>query len=158
MRKRSSYKPKGVRLDTMAWVKSGLLPVSKVDHAGITLKIKNHDALTNITQGRGTRDDIDIVIAAMNVTEALALIGKGKDWHAEIRAAQDAILTMARRGLAKDNKFLFNGPEMQAVNLAMEIHDAQLDACTVDELQKAITLSKHIIRTGRARVINEVAA
>ena len=155
MRKRSSYKPKGVRLDTMAWVKSGLLPVSKVEHAGITLKIKNHDALTNITQGRGTRDDIDIVVAAMNVTEALALIGKGKDWHSEIRAAQDAILTMARRGLAKDNKFLFNGPEMQAVNLAMDIHDAQLDACTVAELERALNLVEQEIRHKRARIIKQ---
>jgi len=158
MRKRSSYKPKGVRLDVMAWVKSGLLPVNQVDHAGVTLKIKNHDALTNITKGVGTRDDIDIVIAAMNVTEALALLGKGKDWHTEIRAAQDAILTMARRGLAKDNRFLFTGSEMQAVNLAMDVHDAQLDACTVAELEKALNLVAQEIKAKRARIIREETA
>mgnify|MGYP006291048975 CR=1 FL=1 len=55
MRKRSKYKPKGVMLDTMAWVMSGMKPINEVDSAGLTLKIKNHDALTNITQGRGTR-------------------------------------------------------------------------------------------------------
>lgn len=155
MRKRSKYKPKGVRLDVMAWVKSGLLPINQVDHAGVTLKIKNHAALASITQGVGTRDDIDIVIAAMNVTEALAIKGKGKDWHAEIRAAQDAILTMARRGLANGGRFLFTGPEMQAVNLAMDVHDAQLDECTVAELEKALNMVEQEIRHKRARIIKQ---
>lgn len=157
MRKRSKYKPKPIRLDNMAWVQSGMMPIREVDHAGIMLKIKNHDALTNITQGRGTRDDIDIVIAAMNVTEALAMLGKGKDWHPEIRAAQDAILTMAKRGLKHGDKFLFTGVEMQAVNLGMDVHDAQLDSCTVGELEKALNLVAHEIKCKRARMIKEEA-
>lgn len=155
---RKKYKPKGVRLDVMAWVKSGMLPINKVNHAGVTLKIKNHAALASITQGTGTRDDIDVVIAAMNITEALALLGKGKDWHPEIRAAQDAILQMGKRGLAKGDKFLFTGPEMQAVNLAMDVHDAQLDECTVAELEKALALVEREIRLKRARMIKEEAA
>lgn len=155
---RKKYRPKGVRLDCMAWIKSGMLPVSKVEHAGIMLKIKNHAALANITQGKGTRDDIDIVIAAMNVTEALALLGKGKDWHSEIRAAQEAILTMGKRGLAKGDRFLFTGHEMQAVNLAMDVHDAQLDECTVAELEKALQMVDREIRHKRARMIKEEAA
>lgn len=155
---RKKYKPKGVRLDVMAWVKSGMLPINKVNHAGVTLKIKNHAALASITQGTGTRDDIDVVIAAMNITEALALLGKGKDWHQEIRAAQDAILQMGKRGLAKGDKFLFTGPEMQAVNLAMDVHDAQLDECTVAELEKALALVEREIRLKRARMIKEEAA
>lgn len=74
---RKKYKPKPIRLDTMHWVLSGMKSVSSVPHGGITLKIKNHDALTNITQGRGTRHDIDVVIAAMNIAEALALARTG---------------------------------------------------------------------------------
>ena len=152
---RKKYKPKGVRLDVMAWVKSGMLPINKVDHAGVTLKIKNHAALASITQGTGTRDDIDVVIAAMNITEALALLGKGKDWHTEIREAQDAILTMAKRGLSNGDRFLFTGPEMQAVNLAMDVHDAQLDECTVAELEKALNLVAQEIKHKRARMIKQ---
>ena len=154
---RKKYKPKGVRLDVMAWVKSGMLPINKVDHAGITLKIKNHAALASITHGTGTRDDIDIVIAAMNVTEALAMLGKGNDWRTEIRDAQEAILQMGKRGLAKGDRFLFTGPEMHAVNLAMDVHDAQLDECTVAELEKALQLVEREIRAKRARVIKEEA-
>jgi len=155
MRKKSKYKPKGVRLDTMAWVMSGMKHVSEVAHAGIALKIKNHDALTNITQGRGTRDDIDLVIAAMNVAEAMAMMGHGSDWRPEINAAQEAIYNMGKRGLKNDNKFLFTGPEMQAVNLGMDVHDAQLDDCTVKQLEDALKIVDREIRYKRAKMIRE---
>lgn len=159
MRKRSKYKPKGVRLDVMAWVKSGMLPVSQVQDAAINLKIKNHAALAAITQGKAVRDDLDVLIAAMNVTEALARNNIGKDWATEIRAAQDAVVSMARRGLERGDRFLFTGPELTAVNLAMEVHDAQLDACTVAELEKALHLVEQEIKHKRARAIaHEVAA
>lgn len=152
---RKKYKPKGVRLDNMAWVMSGMKPVSQVQHAGLALKIKNHDALANITQGRGKRDDIDIVIAAMNVAEALAMLGLGSDWRAEINAAQEAIYHMGKRGLKHGDKFLFTGPEMQAVNLGMDVHDAQLDECTVKQLEEALLIVDREIRLKRARMIKE---
>lgn len=152
---RKKYKPKGVRLDTMAWVLSGMKPVAQVQHAGLALKIKNHDALANITQGRGKRDDIDIVIAAMNVAEALGMLGLGSDWRPEINAAQEAIYQMGKRGLKNGDKFLFTGPEMQAVNLGMDIHDAQLDECTVKQLEQALAIVEREIRLKRARMIKE---
>lgn len=155
---RKKYKPKGVRLDCMAWVMSGMKPVSQVQHAGLALKIKNHDALTNITQGRGKRDDIDIVIAAMNVAEALAMLGLGSDWRKEVNAAQEAIFSMGKRGLKNNDKFLFTGPEMQAVNLGMDVHDAQLDECTVKQLEEALLIVDREIRYKRAKMIKEEVA
>lgn len=152
---RKKYKPKGVRLDTMAWVLSGMKPVAQVQHAGLALKIKNHDALANITQGRGKRDDVDIVIAAMNVAEALGMLGLGTDWRQEINAAQEAVYQMGKRGLKHGDKFLFTGPEMQAVNLGMDVHDAQLDECTVKQLEEALQIVEREIRLKRARMIRE---
>jgi hypothetical protein len=154
MRKKSKYKPRPILRDCMAFIKTGFAPVRDQAET-MTLVMKNHAALEEITKGRGTKSHIDTVIVAMNMTEALAMIRDdlGADWRDEINAAQDALFTMAQRGLAK-GKFLFTGPELQAINLAMEIHDAQLDACSVDELQQAITLSKRIIRAGKARVID----
>ena len=152
---RKKYKPKGVRLDCMSCVLSGMKPVSQVQHAGLALKIKNHDALANITQGRGKRDDVDLVIAAMNVAEGLAMLGLGADWRKEINAAQEAIYQMGKRGLKHDDKFLFTGPEMQAVNLGMDVHDAQLDECTVKQLEEALAIVEREIRLKRARMIKE---
>lgn len=154
MRKRSKYRPKGVRIDAVNWVVSGLQPLRSVKDEHIALLTKNHGAMADLAKGNGTRDHIDIIIAALNMTEALYRVraGLGKDWAAEIRAGQDALLTMTRRGVER-NRFLFTGPEMQAVNLALEIHDAQLDQCTVAELEAAIELVKREIQNKRARAI-----
>jgi hypothetical protein len=151
MRKKSKYRPKGVRVDAVNWVLSGLKPV--VAHSEIfNLRTKNHSALASILNGAGTRDDVDALIAAMNMTEALSLIRYelGFDWKQEINAAQDALFHMARRGLAK-NRFLFTGPEMQALKLAMEIHDAQIEQCTIQDFEKALALVAQTVRANKAR-------
>ena len=152
MRKRSKYKPKGVRLDALNWVLSGLKPVSQVGDALVILKAKNHSALTEVVQGRGNRDQIDVLIAALNMCEAYAIHGKGKDWLPEINEAQNAIYEMASRGLETE-KFLFRGPEMQAVNLAMDVHDVQLEESTVKQLEDMTEFVTKQIILKRARPI-----
>ena len=44
------------------------------------------------------------------------------------------------------------------MNLAMDIHDAQLDSCTVAELERALHLVEQEIRHKRARIIKEQTA
>jgi hypothetical protein len=151
MRKRSKYRPRGLIADTMLYVSSGFKKVGAIS-AGTTLKIKNHAALESMRCGTGTRDDIDVLIGAFNITEALAMMRIGDDWKDEIRAAQDALLAVGRRG-AETGKFILRGPELTTFNLAMEIHDAQLDACTVAELEKSIDIVESIVRAKQARLI-----
>ncbi len=158
MKKRSKYRPRRVILDPVSWVISGIKPVSSTSEA-VGLKIKNHQALLEITQGNGNRDSVDILIAAMNMSEALYIINAdlGKQYATEIKAAQDAIFHMARRGVEK-GKFLFTGLEMQAMNTGMEVHDAQLDTCTIAELETAIKFVYEAIKHRRARTIVEATA
>ena len=151
MRKRSRYRPKGVLLGPLTHVLTGLNRVGSIT-AGTTLKIKNHDALNTVRQGEAGRDDIDILIGALNMAEALARMEIGDDWKDEIRAAQDALLSVGRRG-AETGKFILRGPELIALNLGMEIHDAQLDACTISELEKAMDIVNNDIRNHKARPI-----
>jgi hypothetical protein len=154
MKKRSKYRPRGLIMDTMLFVSSGLKKVGSIS-AGTTLKIKNHTALESVRCGEGTREDVDTLITAFNITEALAMMRIGEDWKDEIRAAQDALLAMGRRGV-ETGKFILRGPELTTFNLAMEIHDAQLDACTVSELEKAIDIVISIVRSKGARLINHL--
>jgi hypothetical protein len=152
MRKRSSYRPKRIIQDMVSHVIGGFRPVREVGHS-TTLKIRNHAAMNSMVHGTGTRDDIDELIAAMNVCEALAITtGLGDEYRSEIKAAQDAIFSMGRRGLDK-GRFLFTGLEIQAMNLGMEIHDAQLDVCTVEQLEKALDFVARELRARRAREI-----
>ena len=133
--------------------KVGTLPV-----AGVDLKLKNRGALDSILMGNGTRDHVDVLIAAVNICEALIRIRDdlGVDWAKEIRAAQDAIYTMGRRGVEKD-RFAFTGPEMTAVKLVMDLHDAQLDDCTVREMETALDIVHEEIRLKKCRPIVETA-
>ena len=151
MRKKSNYKPRAVIADVMSYVKSGLLPLASIGDEAVKLKLRNHDALNKLRLGEGTHNDADIVLTAMNVAEALARDVKlGVDWLAEIDAAQEAVASLCERGLST-GRYVFRGPELVAINLAMDVHDAQLDACTVHDMERAINYTKAVIRAGGAR-------
>jgi hypothetical protein len=157
MRKRSKYRPRQVLTDPVGWVMSGLKPLASIKDEHLLLVSKNHSAMGELTHGRGNRDHIDVLIAALNMTEGLYRVraNLGKAWASEIRAGQDALLEMTRRGVARADRFVFTGPEMAAVNVALEIHDEQLNQCTVAELEAAIQIAKREIHLKRARLIEE---
>jgi hypothetical protein len=124
------------------------------EHA-IGLKIKNHQAMHDMAAGDANRDTVDVLIAAMNMAEALATVNPDKlggHLEAEIRAAQDALHAMGKRSFTK-GVFRFTGPELTAMNTGMEIHDQQLDTCTIAELDEALQLVYKIIRSKKARAI-----
>lgn len=154
MRKRSKYKPKGVRLDVMSWIKSGMLKANAVGGGSIITqtRIKNHIAIEALRKGEATKDDMDAMISAFNVTEALAIQGMGAEYKTEIRAGQDALYNIGARAKEK-GRFVLTGPELTAINTTMEIHDAQLDVCTVAELEKALDYVWEQIRQRKVRRI-----
>jgi len=158
MRKKSKYKPKGVRLDAVNWVLSGMRKVGTLPTAGVGLKLKNHEALDSIMKGEGTKEHVDVLIHAVNMAEALIRIRDdlGADWATEIKAAQDAIYTMGKRGVEK-GRFAFTGPEMTAVRVVMDVHDAQLDDCSVKEMEQALYIVSEEIRLKKCRAIMEPA-
>lgn len=151
---RKKYKPKGVIVDTMTWVRAGLKKVDQIG-AGTTLKIRNYDAMNNLRMGLATRRDIDGIVDAMNVAEALCRRGVGGDWLDEINDAQDKLLTLARRGVANGFRFIVRGEELIALNLAMEVHDAQLATVTVKQLETAINDVLETQRQKKMRYIVE---
>ena len=154
MRKRSKYKPRQIIPDTMTWVRAGMKKVDEIS-AGTTLKIRNHDAMNNLRMGTAARRDIDALIDALNITEALANRGIGEDWKPEIRAAQDAIVDLERRGVANSYSFIARGPEIVALNLVMEVHDAQLETVTVKQLETAMADVMESLRLRKMRPIVE---
>lgn len=158
MRKRSSYRPKGVRLDNLSWIKAGFQRVGTLPKAGVGLKIKNHIALDAVMHGEGTRDSIDELIACFNMAEAIYRVNPklGLDYAQEIKAAQDAIYALGKRFLST-GKIVFTGPEMMTVRTAMDVHDVQLDEITVKEMERAIDLVNCVILNKQARAITESA-
>lgn len=154
MRKKSKYKPKGVRLDAINWVLSGLKPFKSVEYSTF-VRIRNHDAMDKLRKGEAGKDDIDILIGAFNMCEGFMRLRPdlGRDWASEIRAGQDALLAVARRGV-ESNRFILKAEELVAMNLVMEIHDAQLDNTTVNDMEKAMDIVNQDHIHKKARAIN----
>lgn len=155
MRKRSRYRPKGVIMDTVAHVITGLQPLSAIGDELVKLRIMNHDALASIAQGRATRQDIDTIIAALNIAEALIMQSVGDAYRDQLRQGQQALANLAKRGIERDERFVCTGPELTAINWAMELHDAQLEVITVRQLETAIRKVANIVRSGGATRIKE---
>ena len=152
---RRKYKPKGVRLDAIQWVINGFRNISETGDAVLHLKIKNHESLECLRKGEATRMDIDAIISAFNMAEALARMQIGDDYAAEIKAGQDALLAVAKRGVSRDDRFVLRAEELTAIMLVAEIHDAQLEITTIGELEKAMDIVTKEIRMRKARPVLE---
>jgi hypothetical protein len=154
-RKRSKYRPKPVRTDTMAFVKSGMKKFNDISVA-VDLRISNHHALEELRLGRATLDDLEALVQAFNMAEGFLRMDAafGRDWATEVQAAQDALRAVVNRGL-ESNRFVCRAEEWVVMTLAMDIHDVQLDQATVKDLEGAIDVITEDLRTKRARSIKE---
>ena len=150
MRKRSTYRPRHQLQDPLAWVINGFKPLTiSAGNEVLLLRIKNHAALTAACEGLATFNDIDILVSAMNIAEALEKLGVSVGWANEIREGHDALYNACKR-----DKFLFTGTEVEAMSTAMEILDAQIEKCTIGQLDEAVRIVKEIIRLKKARTMS----
>lgn len=156
MRKRSKYRPKGVIVDTMSWVKSGMKPIAETGDAITVLRLRNHGAMAALTKGQATRQDLDILISCMNITEAYWRMGFGYEYKEVVNAGLAALRSVGKRGL-ESGKFILKADEMAALNEAMELHDAQLEASTVKQMEQALDIVTQEIKHKRATPIKETA-
>jgi hypothetical protein len=118
----------------------------------VELKIKNHMALANLTKGVATRQDIDMLIQAINMVEALYRMGFGREYASEVRAGLDALHAVGVRG-AESGRFILKSEEMNALNETMELHDAQLEVITLKDMENAIKLVNEELRQKKMRPI-----
>lgn len=156
MRKKSKYRPKGVVLNTLAYVMESMTPVEKHGSFLIDLKIKNHAAMAALTQGRAAKADIDMLIAMVNMVEALYRMGFGKEYADTVQEGLNAVREVARRG-AQTGKFILKSTEMNAINTVMELHDAQMDVITVKDMEKAFQIVDNEWRQKKMKPILERA-
>lgn len=130
------YRPKGIIINPIEYVVSGLKPAS--EEAQTRLKLGYHWAMLRLTRGEGTKEDWWEVANAMNVAIVLAEHGYG---DAEvIEDVKEAMLALHRVKLRyrETGRLLFRGEELTAVNLGLDIHDAQMETATVRDIELAI--------------------
>lgn len=153
---KKKYKPKKNLIDPVTWVLAGIKPFKDVP-SSVDIRIRNHDAMDTLRRGEATRADIDVLIGAFNMVEAYTKLRPelGADWFKEIGEGQNALLMVARRGVAS-GRFILKASELVAMNLLMEIHDTQLDQTTVRDMELAMDIVDKEFRARRMRAVQEV--
>ena len=152
MRKRSKYRPKPVLQNPLGYVIESMTPVSQHESFLIDVKIKTHMALMNMTQGKAVREDVDMLIEAVNVVEALYRMGFGTDYGDVMRNGLEALHGVGVRG-AKSGRFILRSEEMKALNTLIELHDAQLEVITLKDMERAYKLVLEEFRQKKMRPI-----
>jgi len=153
MRKRSKYKPNGVRLDAMNWVVTGMTKVSAKESEYVTMHLKNMSALDSLAKGTANKKEIDIVIGVINVAEALCELGVGSEYHQLVLDASSALYDVCKRSFEINDRFICRGSELSAIKTGYEVHDAQMETTTIGMLDKALDVIDKTIRAQKAKVI-----
>ena len=154
MRKRSKYRPKRVLLNPVGFVMEGLSPVRAHTSFMVDLKIKNHAAMDLLTKGKAEHSDIDTLISMVNMTEAFARLGFGDAYSDVVLAGLQALRHVGKRG-AVSGSFVLKAHEMNALNSVMELHDAQMDVVTLNDMDRAIALVREEYRLRKMTPIVE---
>jgi hypothetical protein len=144
MKKRSKYRPRRVLLDTMAFVRESMTPVALHDNYLLDLKIANSMAMASLMKGAATKRDMDVLVAMSNIVEALYELGFGRQYQDVATEGRYAILSIVYRAVER-LRFVPTGEDVKRLNTLMELHDAQMDAITIADMERAISLAKRRI-------------
>ena len=117
------------------------------------MRIVAHDAMDMLRKGEATRGHLQMVIEACNMTDVLARrFGLGTDWLPEIEETQACLQALAERGV-QIGRYVLKANELTALNLLMEVHDAQLDACSIRTLGEAVEYIRRRIAANDVAVL-----
>lgn len=144
MKKRSKYRPRRVLLNTMAFVQESLTPVALHDTYLLDLKIVNSMAMASLMKGTATKRDMDVLVAMSNIVEDLYELGFGRQYQDVATEGRYAILSIVYRAVER-LRFVPTGEDVKRLNTLMELHDAQMDAITIVDMERAISLAKRRI-------------
>lgn len=92
------------------------------------------DALIN---GRGTKDDWNTIVCTLNTALVLCERGFGPEHEAIMVDALDGVFRAKLRH-AKNGKWGFDGPAIQAIKAGFEVHEAQLEIAIQAEVLSAL--------------------
>lgn len=130
---RKKYRP-GAAVAKAQMARIARLPLDKRSDS---LYFRMHGAVSSIVGGKGTQADWDDVAAALNVAMVLSEVVYDSEYRSDIFAASIAHARCGSRKL-DTGRFGYSGEELKAINLALDVHEAQLANITNAELDRAI--------------------
>lgn len=130
---RKAYKPKRK-------VENILSYMAKLDSRVVIEDLISYEmALMSIVRGEGTIRDSDMITGAMNACAVLCLQHGWMEHYPTAVAGQNAQFEMTNRVRA-GKKVLYTGPEMKAVQLALELYEQQVPLMTPKDMANAAIL------------------
>lgn len=154
---RKPHRPRPIIADPMAYVKESMTPIALHESYLIDLKIRNSLAMSTLLRGGAKKSDMDMLIAMSNIAEALCALGFGKAHKALAKEGERTIKRIILRAV-KILRFTPTGPEIVALNALMELHDAQMDAITVGDMERALAYAKEKLRKKAAEKLPPIPA
>jgi len=97
----------------------------------------NHLAMADLAQGRGTREQWNRIVGAINIANVMCDQGIGDEFRAATIAARDALLALGKRAVRNDDRFVCTGEELTAINYGLDCHDAQLENVRAIDVDRA---------------------
>lgn len=134
---RKKYKPRPVLRDPMGYVMESMMPLRNHDFSLLDLRIKHSAAMLSLTRGTASKAEVDKLVAMSNVTEALWQMGFGAEYENVAVGGREALLNIVQRAVSR-KKFTPTGLEIKALNLLMDLHDAQMEVITVKDMEDAV--------------------
>lgn len=135
MKKRNKkYKPRAIVQNPLNYFIGGY---KRIQGAELTdLYAKNHMAMVKLCNGTADRDTWDVLVGMINMSLVLAEQHFDNQYHEMLLAGRDALHAVGQRYMQID-RFVLKGDEMQALNNAMEVHEAQLEALRIIDVERA---------------------
>ena len=137
---RKKCRPKSKLTNPMAWLLEGFSPVEKQSEYMLKLRLVNANALDSLVRGIAVSKHINDLLAAHNMSVALVHLKLGEDYAHLLEPAYNAFMATIER-YKSVGKFVCRGPEIAAIKDLMELHDAQLSACTLERFEEGINIA-----------------
>ena len=142
---RKKYRPKPISNNTINYVIGGFKKLD--DEHMVNVQSKNSAAFWCICNGAGAKEHFDVLVGMSNMAKVLCETQFNGQYMEILRAGQDALEQLGKRYL-KLKKFVLTGDERNALNDVMDVHEAQLKALRVVDIERAYQEVQRRLRHG----------
>ncbi len=119
----------------------------------VTYSAMTHASMKALVEGAATKVDLQHIVMANNLTAAFMKQGFGEPHAPDMDAAANALDSLARRAKEK-GRVLATGPELNALNFMLRLHDAMLDTVSVAEYNAAIKYVDKVYLSGKSEFLD----
>lgn len=132
---RRKYKPKPINPSALVDAVASRQPMERAKQQDVS--IVAHQAMRALVSGDGTEFDVEHLAVATNLSMLLTELGVGREYLAVAIAGQEAVVRCRARA-ERTGKWGLDGPAIAAIDLALELHDQQVEIATQAQMSAAI--------------------